>query len=70
MYSILCVPKEHDYSEAQIGFDPIQINCVNLRICYWIITHMLLIDPNVSDKIVKLIQSYTGIVDRVVWGKY
>lgn len=27
-------------------------------------------DTNVSDKIVKLIQSYTGIVDRVVWRKY
>lgn len=28
------------------------------------------IDKNVSDKIVKLIQSYTGIVDRMVWRKY
>ena len=27
-------------------------------------------DINVSDKIVKLIQSYTGIVDRMVWRKY
>ena len=27
-------------------------------------------DLNVSDKIVKLIQSYTGIVDRMVWRKY
>ena len=27
-------------------------------------------DKNVSDKIVKLIQSYTGIVDRMVWRKY
>lgn len=27
-------------------------------------------DKNVSDKIVKLIQSYTGIVDRIVWRKY
>ncbi len=28
------------------------------------------IDKNVSDKVVKLIQSYTGIVDRMVWRKY
>ena len=27
-------------------------------------------DKNASDKIVKLIQSYTGIVDRMVWRKY
>lgn len=27
-------------------------------------------DENVSTKVVKLIQSYTGIVDRVVWRKY
>lgn len=27
-------------------------------------------DTNVSDKVVKLIQSYTGIVDKVVWRKY
>jgi len=27
------------------------------------------VDENVSIKVVKLIQSYTGIVNRVVWGK-
>lgn len=27
-------------------------------------------DENVSDKVVKLIQSYTGIVNRMVWRKY
>jgi UDP-N-acetylglucosamine 2-epimerase (non-hydrolysing) len=27
-------------------------------------------DLNVSDKMVRLIQSYTGIVDRMVWRKY
>lgn len=27
-------------------------------------------DENVSDKVVKIIQSYTGIVDRMVWRKY
>ena len=26
-------------------------------------------DENVSDKVVKIIQSYTGIVDRLVWRK-
>jgi UDP-N-acetylglucosamine 2-epimerase (non-hydrolysing) len=26
-------------------------------------------DENVSNKVVKLIQSYTGIVDRMVWRK-
>ena len=26
-------------------------------------------DENVSTKVVKLIQSYTGIVDKVVWRK-
>lgn len=28
------------------------------------------LDENVSDKVVKIIQSYTGIVDRMVWRKY
>lgn len=28
------------------------------------------LDENVSSKVVKLIQSYTGIVDRMVWRKY
>lgn len=28
------------------------------------------VDENVSDKIVKLIQSYTGIVNKMVWRKY
>ena len=28
------------------------------------------IDENVSIKVVKIIQSYTGIVDRMVWRKY
>lgn len=27
-------------------------------------------DINVSTKVVKIIQSYTGIVDRMVWRKY
>ena len=27
-------------------------------------------DENVSDKVVKIIQSYTGVVDRMVWRKY
>jgi len=27
-------------------------------------------DENVSNKVVKIIQSYTGIIDRVVWKKY
>lgn len=27
-------------------------------------------DENVSTKVVKIIQSYTGIVDRMVWRKY
>ncbi len=28
------------------------------------------VDTNVSNKVVKLIQSYTGIIDRMVWRKY
>ena len=28
------------------------------------------VDENVSTKVVKIIQGYTGIVDRVVWRKY
>jgi UDP-N-acetylglucosamine 2-epimerase (non-hydrolysing) len=28
------------------------------------------LDENVSDKVIRLIQSYTGIVDRMVWRKY
>ena len=28
------------------------------------------VDENVSDKVVKIIQSYTGIVNRMVWRKY
>lgn len=28
------------------------------------------VDENVSDKVVKIIQSYTGIINRVVWRKY
>ncbi|RGV56970.1 UDP-N-acetylglucosamine 2-epimerase (non-hydrolyzing), partial [Bacteroides intestinalis] len=27
-------------------------------------------DENVSVKVVKLIQSYTGVVDKMVWRKY
>ena len=28
------------------------------------------IDENVSDKVVKIIQSYTGVVNKMVWRKY
>jgi len=28
------------------------------------------VDENVSNKVIKIIQSYTGIVDRMVWRKY
>ena len=28
------------------------------------------IDENVSSKVVKIVQSYTGIVDKMVWRKY
>lgn len=28
------------------------------------------VDENVSDKVVKIIQSYTGIVNKMVWRKY
>ena len=28
------------------------------------------IEENVSTKVVKIIQSYTGVVDRMVWRKY
>ena len=28
------------------------------------------VDENVSTKVVKIIQSYTGVVDRMVWRKY
>lgn len=28
------------------------------------------VDENVSDKVVKLIQSYTGVIDKMVWRKY
>ena len=27
------------------------------------------LDTNVSDKVVKIIQSYTGVVDKMVWRK-
>lgn len=27
-------------------------------------------DENVSDKVVKIIQSYTGVIDKMVWRKY
>ena len=27
------------------------------------------LDNNVSDKVIKVIRSYTDIVDRVIWGK-
>ena len=28
------------------------------------------VDENVLDKVVKIIQSYTGVVNKMVWGKY
>jgi UDP-N-acetylglucosamine 2-epimerase (non-hydrolysing) len=28
------------------------------------------IETNVSDKVVKIIQSYTGVVNKMVWRKY
>ena len=28
------------------------------------------VDENVSDKVIRLVQSYTGVVDRMVWRKY
>ena len=27
-------------------------------------------DTNVSTKVVKIIQSYTGVIDKMVWKKY
>ena len=27
------------------------------------------VDENVSDKVVKIIQSYTGVIDKMVWRK-
>ena len=28
------------------------------------------VDENVLDKVVKIIQSYNGVVNKMVWGKY
>lgn len=28
------------------------------------------VDENVSDKVVKIIQSYVGVVNKMVWRKY
>ena len=28
------------------------------------------VDENVSDKVVKIIQSYTGVVNKMVWRKF
>lgn len=28
------------------------------------------VDENVSDKVVKIIQSYTGVVNKMVWRKH
>ena len=28
------------------------------------------VETNISTKVVKIIQSYTGVVDRMVWRKY
>lgn len=28
------------------------------------------VDENVSDKVVKIIQSYTGVVNKMVWRKW
>ena len=28
------------------------------------------VEENVSTKVVKIIQSYTGVVNKMVWGKY
>jgi len=28
------------------------------------------VEENVSTKVVKIIQSYTGVVDKMVWRKY
>ena len=28
------------------------------------------VDENVSDKVVKIIQSYTDVIDKMVWRKY
>lgn len=28
------------------------------------------VDENVSDKVVKIMQSYTGVVNEMVWRKY
>lgn len=28
------------------------------------------VDENISDKVVKIIQSYTGVINKMVWRKY
>lgn len=57
------IDKDHLLLDVDVAFEMNKNNDLGIPVPDYV-------DENVSDKVVKIIQSYTGVVDKMVWRKY
>ena len=57
------IDKDHLLQAVDVAVEMNKNNDLGIPVPYYV-------DENVSDKVVKIIQSYTGVIDKMVWRKY